>query len=106
MIARLWHGWTSPDNADRYEKLLRTEVFPGILARKMAGFRRIDLMRRRLEGEEEFLTVMWFDDLACIKAFTGEDYAMAYVPAAAQAVLKRYELRAQHYELRTCFELG
>ena len=54
MISRIWHGWTTPENADRYESLLKTEIFPGILARKIAGFRRIDLLRRALEREVEF----------------------------------------------------
>jgi len=30
MIARIWHGWTTPENADAYASLLRTEVLPGI----------------------------------------------------------------------------
>jgi hypothetical protein len=24
MISRIWHGWTTPENADRYESLLKT----------------------------------------------------------------------------------
>jgi hypothetical protein len=40
MIARIWHGWTSSQNADAYETLLKTEIFPGILARNVAGFLR------------------------------------------------------------------
>ena len=31
MIARVWHGWTSRQNADAYERHLRTKVLPGIL---------------------------------------------------------------------------
>ena len=30
MISRLWHGWTTRENADAYETLLRSEVLPGI----------------------------------------------------------------------------
>ena len=30
MIARIWHGWTTPDNADKYEGLLREGIFVGI----------------------------------------------------------------------------
>lgn len=100
MIARLWHGWTTPDNADRYETLLRTEIFPGILAREMPGFQRIELLRRAVVDEVEFVTTMWFDSLDSIKAFTGEDYETAYVPASARAVLKRFDARSLHYELR------
>lgn len=39
MIARIWYGYTTPDNADAYEALLKTEIFPGIVARNIAGFR-------------------------------------------------------------------
>jgi hypothetical protein len=27
MIARIWYGYTTPENADAYETLLRTEIF-------------------------------------------------------------------------------
>jgi len=37
MIARMWHGWTNPQNADSYEKLLRDEMFPSM--RRIHGFR-------------------------------------------------------------------
>ena len=44
MIARLWHGWTSRANADAYENLLRTKVFPGI--HNVQGHTGAYLMRR------------------------------------------------------------
>jgi hypothetical protein len=28
MIARVWHGWTTPQNADSYERILKTEPSP------------------------------------------------------------------------------
>jgi hypothetical protein len=31
---RIWHGWTTPENADAYQQLLHDEVFPGIEAEK------------------------------------------------------------------------
>lgn len=31
---RIWHGWTTPENADAYQQLLHDEVFPGIEAKK------------------------------------------------------------------------
>jgi hypothetical protein len=48
MIGRIWHGWTTPGNADPYEALLRSTIFPGIVGRKVPGFRRIELLRRPL----------------------------------------------------------
>jgi hypothetical protein len=99
MICRLWRGWTSSDNAAAYEQIVRGEVIPGIEARRIPGFRHIDLMRRDLGDEVEFQTLMWFDDLGSIKAFMGEDYAVSHVPAAAQAVLSRFDDRAVHFEV-------
>ena len=46
------------------------------------------------------MTVMWFRDLAAVKAFAGADYEAAYVPAKARAVLARFDQRSQHYEVR------
>lgn len=102
MIARIWHGWTTTQNADAYETLLRAEVFPGILAKKIEGFERIELFRRPFEpaGEVEFMTIMWFATIDAVKSFAGEDYEAAYVPDAARALLTRYDHRSRHYEMR------
>ena len=61
MISRIWHGWTAHDSADAYESLLQHEIFAGIEAREIAGYRGIHLLRRELEVETEFVTIMWFD---------------------------------------------
>ena len=99
MICRLWRGWTTPVNAAAYEAIVRGEVIPGIEARRIPGFRHIDLMRREVGDEVEFQTLMWFDDMESIRAFIGEDYAVSHVPPAAQAVLARFDRRAVHYEV-------
>ena len=99
MICRLWRGWTTPEDADAYESIVRSEVIPGIEARRIPGFRHIDLMRRDLGGETEFQTLMWFDDLDAIKAFMGEDYTLSHVPPEARAVLNSFDDRASHFEV-------
>ncbi len=99
MICRLWRGWTRSEDAAAYEELLRSTIIPGIEARAIAGFRHIDMMRRTVGDEVEFATIMWFDDMASIKGFVGEDAEAAHVPAAARAVLARFDERARHYEL-------
>lgn len=98
-ICRLWRGWTTPDNADGYERIVRGEVIPGIEARQIPGFRHIDLMKRDAGDEVEFQTLMWFDSLDAIIAFMGEEYTVSHVPVAAQAVLKRFDDRAAHFEV-------
>ena len=74
-------------------------MIPAIEARRIPGFRHIDLMKRDLGDEIEFQTLMWFDSLDAIKAFMGEDYSVSHVPAAAQAVLTRFDERAAHFEV-------
>lgn len=97
MICRMWHGWTTHKNADAYESVVRGEVIPAIEARRIPGFGHIDLLRRELGSEVEFITMMWFDDIDSIKAFTGDDYSISHVPAAARAVLSRFDERSAHY---------
>ena len=52
-IKRIWHGWTTPENADLYEDLLNSEVFPSIEAKRIPGYRSIELLRRDLDDEVE-----------------------------------------------------
>ena len=100
MISRIWHGWTTPNNADAYETLLKNEIFVGIAGRQIAGYRGIHLLRRDLGNEVEFVTVMRFDSLEAVRAFAGEDYEIAVVPPKARALLSRFDARSQHYEVR------
>lgn len=99
MICRMWKGWTTPENAAAYERIVRDEVIPEIEARHIAGFIHIDLMKRDLGDRLEFQTIMWFESLEAIRAFVGEDYAVSHVPPAARAVLGSFDERATHYEV-------
>jgi len=98
MISRVWHGWTTPDNASAYEQLLRTRILPGIAAKQLPGYHGAHLLRRAIDGEVEFLTILWFDSLDGVRALAGDDYETAYVPREARAVLARFDARSQHYE--------
>lgn len=100
MIARVWHGWTPLEKADLYEALLESEIFPGIFAKNVAGFERIELFRRPAGLEVEFVTVMWFSSWEAVRAFAGDDYEAAYVPTKARAMLGRFDARSQHYDVR------
>jgi len=100
MIGRIWHGWTTPENADAYEALLKQEIFVGIGDRRIPGYGGIQLLRRDLDDEVEFVTIMRFDSLDAVRAFAGEDYEAAVVPPKARALLARYDARSQHFEVR------
>ena len=72
-IKRVWHGWTSLENADKYQNILKEEV--------------------------EFITIMTYESLQNVIGLQGEDYKKSYVPDVAQKVLKRWDLEATHYDL-------
>jgi heme-degrading monooxygenase HmoA len=99
MISRLWHGWTSRENADAYEKLLRTGIFSGIAKRSIQGYRGIHLLRRDVDDGVEFVTIMWFDSFDAVKAFAGENYEVAVVPPKARQLLSRFDSHSAHYQV-------
>lgn len=100
MISRIWHGWTTRGNADKYEAMLKEEIFVGIQNRHIHGFKGIQLLRREVGDEVEFVTIMLFDSLDAAREFAGEDYEMAVIPEKARAVFSHFDERSQHYEIR------
>ncbi len=100
MISRIWHGYTSQTNANTYEALLKNEIFTGIKNRKISGYKGIQLFRRNMGSEVEFITVMWFESLNAVRVFAGEDYEAAVVPPNARLLLSRFDARSQHYEVK------
>lgn len=84
MIARIWHGWTTFQNATAYENLLKNEVFPTMEMNKIPGYRKISLLKRPQEYEVEYITIMIFEDLTAVKRFAGEEYEKSYVPKNAR----------------------
>ena len=97
-IKRIWHGWTTHDNADQYQDLLHYEIFPGIESREIDGYQSVELFRRDLGEEVEFITIMTFDSLQNVIDFQGKDYEKCYVPEPAKKLLKRWDQVAVHYD--------
>lgn len=98
-IKRVWHGWTTKENAEKYQNILDKEVLPSIEAKKIPGYKKIEVLRIDLEDEVEFVTIMTFDSLQNVIDFQGEDYKKCYVPDVAKRALKRWDLESTHYEL-------
>ena len=97
-VKRIWHGWTTHENAEPYQELLHKEVFPGIESKEIEGYRCLELFRRDLDDEVEFMTILTFDALQDVIDFQGKDYTRSYVPEAAQKLLKRWDQVALHYD--------
>lgn len=97
MIARIWHGYTKPQDADAYEAMLKPELLPGIS--EVAGYQSSYLLRKDAEDEVEFITVMFWDSIDAIRAFAGEDYETSIVPEERRRYLSRHDAKATHYHV-------
>ena len=98
MIARIWHGWTKPEDAKAYERMLRDEIFPSIAARKIEGYRGAELFVREDVDEVEFVTLLRFDSMDAVKEFAGADASKPVIYPKAEALITRME-QAQHYRV-------
>lgn len=97
MIARLWHGWTSRENAAPYERFLREHMFPSM--RRVPGFRGAELLRREDGDEIAFVTITRFESYDAVREFAGESYEDAVVEPEARALLSRHDERSEHFEV-------
>ncbi len=97
MIGRLWHGWTTRENADAYEELLQTKILPGI--HRVEGHEGAYLLRRDVEDGVEFITLTFFESMGAVRAFAGGDYEVAVVPPEARKLLSRFDRTSKHYEV-------
>jgi hypothetical protein len=100
LIARIWHGWTSMQNAKALEDALRLEAIPSIEANKPAGLRGITLLTGETDNEVEFTTIMYFESIDDVKKFAGDDYEKAHIDPAVAPLLLKYDLRVQHHQVK------
>ena len=98
MIARIWHGWTKPEDAKTYEEMLRGEIFPSIDARKIEGYRGAELFIRDDGNEVEFVTLLRFDSMDVVREFAGPEASKPVLFPKAEALITRME-QARHYRV-------
>jgi heme-degrading monooxygenase HmoA len=96
VIARLWQGWTTKENAGAYEDFLREQMFPSM--HRVGGFVGVDLLRRdAASGEVEFVTIARFASLEAVREFAGDEYEVAVIEPEARALLARFDEHSRHY---------
>ncbi|KJS80077.1 MAG: antibiotic biosynthesis monooxygenase [Peptococcaceae bacterium BICA1-8] len=99
MIARVWKGWTSTENADSYENLLREVVLPSL--KTIDGYCGGYVLREACkDGEVEFLVLNLFNSIEAVKAFAGSDYTVPVFEPEARILLSKVEPIARHYEVK------
>jgi heme-degrading monooxygenase HmoA len=97
MIARLWRGQATAENADAYVRHFSHTVTVSL--KTMAGHRGAWLLRREADGQTEFLAMTLWESRQAIEAFTGPDIDKAIVEPEARGVLSGFDDSAGHYEV-------
>ena len=97
MIGRFWKGWATPENAQAYEILFRTSILPGL--QSISGFVGAYVLRKDTGEEVEIMTITLFASLEAIRAFAGDDPALAHVTTEARQLLSHFEQTVTHYEV-------
>jgi antibiotic biosynthesis monooxygenase (ABM) superfamily enzyme len=97
VIARLWRGWTSRENAEAYELFLREHIFPTM--KRVPGFVGAELLRQDDGDEVAFVTITRFESYDAVRAFAGEHYEQAVIEPDARALLSRHDERSEHFEV-------
>ena len=98
MILRSWSAIASTTGADAYVAYFRGTLLPAL--RRLEGHRGALVLARR-EGEEDMrvtVLTLW-DSMASIRRFAGADTTAAVVEPEAQALLARFDARAEHFEV-------
>jgi heme-degrading monooxygenase HmoA len=98
MIARLWKGWTTRENAHAYERLLREQVIPGL--QQIAGHQGAYILRQDGAEETEFVVINLFASLEAVQAFAGPDYEIPVFEPEARHLLSKVEPLAHHYAIK------
>lgn len=99
MIDRVWRGWTAPDAADEYERLLTETILPDIAETVGEGYRGHRVLRRDTETEVVFMTILRFESMDAVRSFAGPDPSEAHVPREARRLLSRWEDTVEHFEI-------
>jgi heme-degrading monooxygenase HmoA len=98
MIARHWRGWTRPEDADAYEKLLRETMLPKI--HEVEGHKGFLLLRNDSPQECQFIVINFFESLEAVRSFAGKDYRVPVFEPEARQLLLRVDPFANHFDVR------
>jgi heme-degrading monooxygenase HmoA len=78
MIARIWYGYTTAEDADRYQAVKEPEMLPGIST--VRGYVGSCLLRRSKGSEVEFVVIVLWESLDAVRNFVRPDLEAAVVP--------------------------
>jgi heme-degrading monooxygenase HmoA len=94
MIMRVWHGFTSAKDADKYDQMLRDEILPGI--HRIDGYKGTWLLRRNVGDEVEFMTITTWDSWDAIQRFAPDGKSVIH--PKAHGLLTHFDEQSVHYD--------
>jgi heme-degrading monooxygenase HmoA len=95
LIARIWRGWTRPEDTDAYAAYIQATGLAEYTA--IPGNRGAYLLHRPDGDRTEFLAVSLWADLESISAFAGDDInAAVFYPEDDRLLIDR-ETTVNHY---------
>lgn len=97
MIARLWRGWTAPEDADAYVDYLNRTGIPAYVG--TPGNRGAWILRRQVDERIEFVTLSFWDSMDSVRAFAGDDPERAVFYPEDERFLVDREVTVHHFEL-------
>ena len=95
MIARIWRGWTSREDAEAYARYMVEVAAPDSLG--TPGNRGFSVLHRPDGDREEFLTISLWESLDVIREFAGDDVERAVFYPEDERYLVERELTVSHF---------
>jgi len=95
MIARMWRGETTWENADPYYRHLTGNVMPSL--NKIPGHHGAYVLRRDLGARVEFVVITLWESMQALREFAGNNPDLAVVEPPARAVLADFDEFVRHY---------
>jgi heme-degrading monooxygenase HmoA len=97
MIARIWRGVTPARQADDYLAYLEATGLKEY--RATLGNRGVQVLRRIVGDEAEFVLISLWDSLDAIRAFAGDDHERAVYYPADKDFLLAFTPHVDHFEV-------
>jgi len=97
MVVRMWHGVVPTEKAAAYREFLRERAIPDY--QSVEGNLGVYILERREGKVAHFVTLTFWESLAAIRKFAGDDVEKAKYYDEDKEFLLEFEPRVVHYEV-------
>ena len=97
MIVRIWHGRVPSQKAALYRAFLNERAIPDY--RSVPGNISVHVLERTDGSITHFVTLTFWDSMAAIRSFAGDDVEVAKYYPEDRSFLLEFEPHVVHYEV-------